>query len=35
VFGKTGPVGVNPGVSEGTTYMAGIDFALPVSASLR
>jgi hypothetical protein len=28
VFGKTGSVGVTPGVSEGTTYRAGIDFAL-------
>jgi hypothetical protein len=28
VFGKTGPVGVTTGVSEGTTYLAGIDFAL-------
>jgi hypothetical protein len=26
VFGKSGPVGVTPGVSEGTTYMVGVDF---------
>jgi hypothetical protein len=35
VFGKTGPVGVTPGVSEGTTYTLGIDFLLPVTAALR
>jgi len=30
LFGKTGPVGVNPSVSQNKTYLAGVDFALPV-----
>ncbi len=30
VLGKSGPVGVKPGVSEGTTYLAGIDILFSV-----
>lgn len=30
VFGKGGPVGVSPGVSEGTTYLAGVDILFSV-----
>lgn len=30
VFGASGPVGVKPGVSEGTTYLAGIDILFSV-----
>ena len=30
LFGKTGPVGINPSVSQNKTYLAGIDFLLPV-----
>jgi hypothetical protein len=30
VFGKGGPVGISPGVSEGTTYLAGVDILFSV-----
>jgi hypothetical protein len=35
LFGKTGSVGINPSVSQNKTYLAGVDFALPVTAALR
>jgi opacity protein-like surface antigen len=35
LFGKTGLVGINPSVSQNKTYLAGVDFAMPVTAALK